>query len=89
VREAETREQGTILGFSDYVELRRGNGGAYPAYALIECILSIDLQPEVFDHPSLRNLTKIAGDMLFTPNVSPKFFCASRLVPGHLTNFAS
>ena len=74
VREAENREQGTILGFNDYLELRRGNSGAYPAYALIECILSIDLQPEVFDHPSLWNLTKIAGDMLFTANVSPKFY---------------
>ena len=71
VREAENREQGTILGLSDYLELRRGNSGAYPAYAMIECILSIDLKPEVFYHPALWNLTRIAGDMLFTPNVSP------------------
>jgi len=70
VCEAENREQGTILGLSDYVELRRGNSGAYPACAVIECILSIDLQPEVFYHPALWNLTKIAGDMLFTANVS-------------------
>jgi len=68
VREAENRETGTILGLGDYLELRRGNSGAYPAYALIECILSIDLQPEVFDHPALWNITKIAGDMLFTAN---------------------
>lgn len=73
VREAENREQGTVLGLSDYLELRRGNSGVYPAYAVIECILSINHQPEVFDHPALCNLTKIAGDMLFTANASPKF----------------
>jgi len=68
VREAENREQGTILNLDDYLEIRRGNSGVYPAYAMIECILSIDLQPEVFNHPALWNLTKIAGDMLFTAN---------------------
>jgi hypothetical protein len=73
VREAQNREDGTILGLTDFMELRRGNSGVYPAYAVIECILSIDLQPEVFNHPALWNLTKIAGDMLFTANVSPKF----------------
>lgn len=73
VREAKNREQGTILGLSDYLELRRGNSGVYPSGALLECILGIDLQPEVFNHPALWNLTKIAGDMFFTANVSPKF----------------
>ena len=71
VREAENREQGTILALSDYIELRRGNSGAYAAWALLECVLLIDLQPEVFNHPALWNLTRIAGDMLFTANVSP------------------
>jgi hypothetical protein len=70
VSEAEHREQGTILGLGDYLELRRGNSGVYAAYAVIGCTLSVDPQPEVFDHPALWNLTKIAGDMLFTANVS-------------------
>lgn len=70
VCEAENREQGTILGLEDFLVLRRGNSGVYAAYALIECILSIDLQPEVFNHPALWNLTRIAGDMLFIANVS-------------------
>ncbi|KAF9783463.1 isoprenoid synthase domain-containing protein, partial [Thelephora terrestris] len=68
VREAQNREEGIILSLSDFMELRRGNSGVYPAYAIIECILSIDLQPEVFNHPALWNLTKIAGDMLFIAN---------------------
>jgi len=72
VREAENREQGTVLGLNDYLELRRGNSGVYPACAMIECILLIDLKPEVFYHPALWNLTRIAGDMLFTANVSPE-----------------
>lgn len=68
VREAENREDGTILGLDDYLELRRGNSGVYPAYALIECIHKIDLQPEVFNHPALWNITGIIGDMLFIAN---------------------
>ena len=88
VREAENREQGTVLGFSDYLELRRGNSGAYPAYAVIECILSIDLQPEVFDHPALWNLTKIAGDMLFTANVSSDSISSPRFVSANLILFS-
>jgi hypothetical protein len=83
VREAENREQGTILNLDDYLELRRGNSGVYPAYAVIECVLSIDLQPEVFNHPALWNLTKIAGDMLFTANVSSESYPN---IPSSLTN---
>jgi len=86
VREAENREQGMILGLSDYLELRRGNSGVYVAGALLECILSIDLQPEVFNHPALWNLTKIAGDMVFTANASPKFYWKARFATPNLTN---
>jgi len=68
VSEAEYREQGTVLGLNDYLELRRGNSGAFLAFAMIECILSIDLQPEVFNHPALWNLTKIAADMFSIQN---------------------
>jgi len=86
VREAENRERGTVLGLNDYLELRRGNSGVYPGCAMIECILSIDLKPEVFYHPALWNLTRIAGDMLFTANVSPESDRAPCLVPTSLTN---
>ena len=70
VREAENREQGTVLGLEDFMELRRGNSGVEVAFTLIECILSIDLQPEVFDHPTLSSLRRLAGNMLFAANVS-------------------
>ena len=70
VREAENREQGTVLGLKDFMELRRGNSGVEVAFALIECILSIDLQPEVFDHPTLSRLRNLIGNMLFAANVS-------------------
>ena len=52
------------------MELRRGNSGVDVAFAVIECILSIDLQPEVFDHPMLLRLSALAGNLLFTANVS-------------------
>lgn len=73
VREAENREDGTILGLADFMELRRGNSGVEVAFALIECILSIDLQPEVFDDPAFSRLRKLAGNMLFAANVSPSW----------------
>lgn len=68
VHEAENRETGTILGLRDFMELRRGNSGVEVAFALIECILSIDLKPEVFDHPILSDLRRLAGNMLFAAN---------------------
>lgn len=89
VREAENREQGTVLGLSDYLELRRNNSGLYPAWAMLECTLSVDLQQEVYNHPALCNLTKIAGDMYFISNVSSKLHKASLLVLVNLTNFTS
>jgi len=70
VSEAENREHGTILGLEDFTELRRGNSGVEVGFALIECILSIDLQPEVFDDPTLARLRRLIGDMVFTANVS-------------------
>ena len=70
VREAENREHGTILSSKDFIELRRGNSGVDVAFSIIECILSIDLQPEVFDHPTLSTLRSLACRMVFTINVS-------------------
>ena len=52
------------------MELRRGNSGVDVAFGVIECILSIDLGPEVFDHPSFSSLRRLAGNMLFAANVS-------------------
>jgi len=68
VREAQNREDGTILSLEDFMELRRGNSGVEVAFALIECILLIDLKPEVFDHPALSRLKTLAGNMLFSAN---------------------
>ena len=52
------------------MEFRRGNSGVNVAFALIECILLIDLQPEVFNHPTLSRMGELAGNLLFTANVS-------------------
>lgn len=68
VREAENREHGTVLGLEDFMELRRGNSGVEVAFALIECILTIDLPPEVFEHPGLSKLRNLTGNMLFAAN---------------------
>lgn len=75
VSEAENRERGTILCLKDFMELRRGNSGVDVAFAVIECILSIDLQSEAFDHPTLSRLRRLIGSMLFTANVSILNLC--------------
>jgi len=69
-REAENREHKTILGLKDYIDLRRGNSGLYPMFALIGCILGIAMEPEVFDHLVLSNLTRAAVDLAMMANVS-------------------
>lgn len=81
VREAENRERGTILGLKEFMELRRGNSGVEVAFAVIECILSIDLGPEVFDHPTFASLRRLAGNMLFSANVSLYVFRFSHTGP--------
>ena len=70
VREAENRERGTILGLKDFMNLRRGNSGVDVAFSVIECILSVDLLPEAFDHPTMSTLRTLAGRMVYTINVS-------------------
>jgi len=73
-REAKNREHGTILGLEDYINLRRGNSGLYPMFAVIECILGIDLGPKV-DHLVLSNMTRTAVDLAMIANVSPSWLC--------------
>lgn len=68
VLEAEIREHGNVLNLKDFMELRRGNSGVDVAFSVIECVLAIDLQPEVFDHPTLSAMRKLAGHMVFTIN---------------------
>ena len=70
-READNRERGKILGLKELIDLRRGNSGGYTMFALIECILGISLEPEVFDHPVLSNLTRAAVDLVMIANVGP------------------
>jgi len=79
VSEARNRERGTVLSLKDFTELRRGNSGVGVGFALIECISSVDLQPEVFDHPTLSRLRMLIGDMIFTANVST---LVSWILPG-------
>ena len=66
------------------MELRWGNSGVDTSFALAECVLYIDLQPEVFDHPTLSTLKKLAGNMVFTINVSSS--CVSSCSRGLVTN---
>jgi len=68
VTEAEHRERGTILGLKDFIESRRGNSAVDVVFSVAECLLAIDLQPEVFNHPTVLTLRRLAGNMAFTTN---------------------
>jgi len=57
-------ERGTILGLNlaKPISYEEVVGRPYPILALIECVLGVNLEPEVFDHLALSNLTRLAGD---------------------------
>jgi len=68
VTEAENRENGVILALKDFMEYRLDDCGAYVAFAVSECILGVDLQPEVFDHPTVSMLRTIGCRLSFVLN---------------------
>ncbi|KAJ6002360.1 Presilphiperfolan-8-beta-ol synthase [Penicillium sp. IBT 35674x] len=52
----------------EYMDMRRGTIGAYPAIALTEYALEINLPPEVMSHPSLEECMCISADLVLLVN---------------------
>jgi len=68
VNEAENRENDTILGLTAFMEFRWVNSSVGVMFALAECLLGIDLQPGIFDHPTVSTLRRLAGNVIFITN---------------------
>ncbi|KAF7596078.1 hypothetical protein BBP40_003340 [Aspergillus hancockii] len=53
---------------SEYMAMRRGTIGVYPAIALTEYALGIQLANEIFDHPSLQECMCVSSDLVILVN---------------------
>ncbi|KAK4032622.1 isoprenoid synthase domain-containing protein [Parachaetomium inaequale] len=52
----------------EYIEMRRGTIGVYPAIALTEYGLGTNLPLDVFEHPSLQECMRISADLVLLVN---------------------
>ncbi|KAM0351069.1 hypothetical protein ACHAPU_002850 [Fusarium lateritium] len=57
-----------VRGTEEYLEMRRGSLGAYPALVLNEWCAGIDLPTEVTDHPSVFEIMVIISDQILLVN---------------------
>ena len=73
VQEAGLRDRGEVLGFKDYVHLRRENSAVRVCFDMIPYILDIDLPKDVLADPIFQKIYFSAVDMVCLANVS--IFC--------------
>ena len=66
VDQAHHRENG-IPGVDDYLTVRRQDIGAYPCFPLLEA--AFELPDEVYYHPVMVELSRLAVDMIIFDNV--------------------
>ncbi|KAL9599822.1 MAG: hypothetical protein Q9219_003608 [cf. Caloplaca sp. 3 TL-2023] len=52
----------------EYIEMRRGTIGVYPAIALTEYGLNTNVPPDVFGHPLLQECMRISADLVLLVN---------------------
>ena len=72
IQEAADRSKGHIRDIESYLEYRRHTAGSYPTFSLL--YLDVDISLEVLEHPALKQLTLLAGDMIVILNVRPISF---------------
>ncbi|KAK0492607.1 terpenoid synthase [Armillaria luteobubalina] len=69
VSQSEDRQQCYSRNVEDYLKIRRLTIGTDPSYAMLE--LGYDLPNEVFYHPTVVNLRRLACEMIMLDNVRP------------------
>ncbi len=69
VAQAEDRHQCYTRNVEDYFKIRRLTIGTDPSYAMLE--LGYDLPDEVFYHPTVVELGRLACDLIIIDNVRP------------------
>lgn len=62
--EQQVRGENFVRDVNDYMDLRRGTIGAYPAINLSEYAMAIDVPQYVYDHPSLQECMTVSGDLV-------------------------
>jgi len=71
-REAELRERGHVLNVDDFIPHRRQNSAVLLCFALVEYILGIDLDDEVYEDKAFSDAYWAACDYVCWANV--RFF---------------
>lgn len=68
-REAELRERGEVLDVKSFISLRRANSAVLLCFSLVEYILGIDLEDEVYEDPIFLDAYLAACDHVCWANV--------------------
>lgn len=68
VSQARDREEHSIRSLEDYLQVRRSSVGIEPSFVMLE--LGYDLPDEVFHHPAVIELRRLAVEMITVDNVS-------------------
>jgi hypothetical protein len=70
-REAELRERGEVLDLTSFLPHRRNNSAVLLCFSLVEYILGIDLEEEVYENEVFMDAYWAACDHVCWANVSP------------------
>ena len=70
-REAELRERGEVLSLKEFIPHRRNNSAVLLCYSLVEYILGIDLDDEIYEDPDFAEAYWAAVDHVCWSNVRP------------------
>ena len=68
-REAELREKGEVLEIEEFIPHRRHNSAVMLCFALVEYILGIDLEDEIYEDPTFMDAYWAACDYVCWANV--------------------
>lgn len=68
-KEAELRERGQVLGVDDFIPLRRQNSAVLLCFSLVEYILGIDLDDEIYEDEAFMDAYWAACDYVCWANV--------------------
>lgn len=68
-KEAELRERGQVLDIESFIPHRRDNSAILLCFSLIEYILGIDLEDEVYEDPTFLDAYWAACDHVWWANV--------------------
>ncbi|MCJ1263853.1 hypothetical protein MMC22_003723 [Lobaria immixta] len=66
--QVQTQVQRVVLDPKNFLETRRQSVGVTPLFAMIEYFYDLDLPNEVFEHPSMIEMEKVATDFVLIHN---------------------